>query len=345
MTCPGRPAGYGRVVSLPRKRRRLSEAKIVELGRTVVADEAKALREASRALDADFARAATAIADCSGRLVVAGMGKANFVAQKISSTFASTGTPSLFLHPADALHGDLGRLSRGDVVLVLSHSGETDEIIRLLEPVLEMKATTLAMTGSKASTLGQMAHVTIEMGRWKEAGTGLAPTTSTTVMLGLGDALAMAVLELKGFTEDGFRAFHPGGALGRQLMRVRDVMRQGEQLPKATPRATLSEVIAIMTRTPGRPGATTVVGTGGRLVGLFTDGDLRRMLEAGDVDLRQHIGEIMSPNPKVVRPDDHVRMASKLMRAHKIDQVPVVDEKGRPVGLLDVQDLLAQRLF
>ncbi|MBK8013716.1 MAG: KpsF/GutQ family sugar-phosphate isomerase [Deltaproteobacteria bacterium] len=332
-------------MSSTRRRRRLSETKIVELGRRVVADEAKALREASRTLDSDFARATIAIADCSGRLVVAGMGKANFVAQKISSTFASTGTPSLFLHPADALHGDLGRLSNGDVVLVLSHSGETDEIIRLLESVQEMKATTLAITGSKASTLGRMAQITIEMGRWKEAGTGLAPTTSTTVMLGLGDALAMAVLELKGFTEDSFRLFHPGGALGRQLMRVRDVMRQGPHLPKATPRATLSEVIAIMTRTPGRPGATTVVGAGGRLVGMFTDGDLRRMLETGDVDLRQRIGELMSASPKVVRPDDHVRMASKLMRAHKIDQVPVVDERGRPVGLLDVQDLLAQRLL
>lgn len=308
-------------------------------------EEARAVQEAASRLNGDFTEAARSIARCKGRLVVSGMGKANFVAQKISATFASTGTPSLFLHPADALHGDLGRITKKDVLLGLSHSGETEEMLRLLGPVRHVGARVLAITASKSSSLGQGADLTLEMGRWEEAGSGLAPTTSTTVMLALGDALAMAVLKLRGFTADDFRQFHPAGALGRQLMRVEDVMRRGPMLPKVRQRAPLSEVIAVMTGTPGRPGAATVVGRTGKLVGMFTDGDLRRLMDAGTFDLTTLVEEVMCARPKTVRPDQAVTEAAAVLRAHHVDQVPVVDDRGRPVGLLDVQDLLTQRFL
>ncbi|MCK6549385.1 KpsF/GutQ family sugar-phosphate isomerase [Myxococcota bacterium] len=334
----------------PAKRRRpapiaLPGEEILALGRRVLEDEADAVREASKRLSGDFARAAELIAKARGRVVVSGMGKAGFVAQKISATFASTGTPSLFLHPADAVHGDLGRLAADDVLLALSHSGETEEVVRLLEPAKQMGATVLAMTASKASALGHGADLTLEMGRWEETGTGLAPTTSTTVMLALGDALAVAVLNLRGFTEDDFRQYHPGGALARRLMRVGEVMRRAEMLPKVKQTAPLSEVIAVMTKTPGRPGSTTIVDRAGKLVGLFTDGDLRRMLEAGSFDPSAEVSAVMTRHPKTVTADQYVTEAAEVLRDFGIDQVPVVDARGRPVGLLDVQDLLALRFI
>ena len=306
-----------------------------------MADEAKAVAEAGAKLDGDFSRATKVIGECAGRLVVTGMGKANFVAQKISATFASTGTPSLFLHPADALHGDLGRLTSADVVLALSHSGETEELTRLIPAVKAMGATVLAMTASKRSSLGRAADLTLEMGRWDEAGTGLAPTTSTTVMLALGDALAMVVLQMRGFTEDDFKLFHPAGALGRRLMCVEDVMRQGDMLPIVKPTATIAEVISVMTSTPGRPGATTIVGARKKLVGMFTDGDLRRLMETGACALDAEIATVMTASPKTISPTQRITEAAEVMRRHHIDQVPVVDDRHRPVGLLDVQDLLA----
>jgi arabinose-5-phosphate isomerase len=334
----------------PRRRRRerpaeLDASQLIALGKSVLEDEATAVREAARRLSGDFAEAARLIATSKGRLVVSGMGKAGFVAQKISATFASTGTPSLFLHPADALHGDIGRLMDKDVLLAISHSGETEELVRLLEPAKQMGATVLAMTAAKSSTLGRAADFTLEMGRWEETGTGLAPTTSTTVMLALGDALAVAVLKLRGFTEEEFRQYHPAGALARRLMRVADVMRQGEMLPKVKSSARLSEVIAVMTNTPGRPGAAAIVDASGKLVGLFTDGDLRRLVEQGTFDPRARAGEVMTKNPKTVLPTSYVTDAAQVLRQFSIDQVPVVDARGRPVGLLDVQDLLAMRFI
>lgn len=306
----------------------------------MLADEANAVAEAADRLNGDFSRAAKMIAGLEGRLVVTGMGKANFVGQKISATFASTGTPSLFLHPADALHGDLGRLRAEDVVLALSHSGETEEMTRLIPAVRSMGSTVLAITASKRSTLGGLADLTIEMGRWDEAGTGLAPTTSTTVMLALGDALAVVVLRMRGFTEEDFKLFHPAGALGRRLKSVSEVMRQGDMLPIAKPTSTITQVIGVMTSTQGRPGATMIVKKR-KLIGMFTDGDLRRLLEAGECDLEAPVSTVMSKSPKTVTPDQRVSEAVRVLRDFHIDQVPVVDDKGRPVGLLDVQDLLA----
>ncbi len=315
------------------------------LGREVLSDEARALDDAAGRLNGDFKEACGVIAECEGRLVVTGMGKANFVAQKISATFASTGTPSLFVHPADALHGDLGRITDRDVVLALSHSGETDEMLSLAKPVREMGATVLAMTASKASSLGRIADHTLEMGRWEEAGMGLAPTTSTTVMMALGDALAMVVMRLRGFTVDDFAQFHPAGALGRRLKRVKSVMRTGDMLPVVKRTAMLSEVIATMTATPGRPGAAVVVTKKGKLAGIFTDGDLRRISQSGSIDLDTPVHKSMGRHAKTVRPNQHVSAAADVLRTFHVDQVVVVDADNRPVGLLDVQDLLTLRLM
>lgn len=319
---------------------------MLALARDVLADEARALEEAAGRLNGDFVEACRQIARCDGRLVVTGMGKANFVAQKISATFASTGTPSLFVHPADALHGDLGRITDHDVVLALSHSGETEEMLSLVPPVKRMGATVLAMTASKASSLSRAADLTLEMGRWEEAGMGLAPTTSTTVMMALGDALAMVVLRLRGFTEDDFAQFHPGGSLGRKLKKVRAVMRSGDMLPVVGRDASLSEAITVMTATPGRPGAAIVVTKKGKLAGIFTDGDLRRLTDGlGSIDFGEPVHRRMGKRPKTVRPNQHVTAAAEVMRAHHVDQVVVVDEQDRPVGLLDVQDLLTLRVM
>lgn len=338
---PMRPPRRRRVKEQPE----LTAERLLELGKSVLEDEARAVQEASARLNGDFVDAARLIARAKGRLVVSGMGKAGFVAQKISATFASTGTPSLFLHPADALHGDLGRLIANDVLLLISHSGETEEIVRLLEPAKQMRATVLAMTATKSSALGQGADLTLEMSRWEETGTGLAPTTSTTVMLALGDALAVAVLKLRGFTEEEFRQYHPGGALARRLMRVGEVMRHGEMLPKVRATAKLTQVIAAMTKTRGRPGAATIVDGSGKLCGMFTDGDLRRLIEVGAFESDCCVRDVMSKNPKTVTPSQYVTEAAAVMRQYSIDQVPVVDDRERPIGLLDVQDLLALRFL
>ena len=323
----------------------LTAVQLREIGRAVLGDEAAALQEAAAKLDPTFAEAVHTIVECEGRLVVTGMGKAGFIARKISATFSSTGTPSLFLHPADALHGDLGRITASDVVLALSHSGETEEVIRLIDPLRRVGAKVLAVTASRSSSLGKIADMILEMGLHTEAGHGLAPTTSTTVMLGLGDALAMAVLRVRGFTDDDFLAFHPGGAIGRRNMRVHEIMRAGEMLPTARPTDSLAHVIAVMTKTKGRPGASTIVGDDGGLVGMFTDGDLRRLLEVGAFEPGAPVETVMTKDPKFAKPDQPVTEAATLMRSYRVDQVPVVDDAGRPVGLLDVQELLALRFL
>ena len=285
------------------------------------------------------------IVNSPGRLVVTGMGKAGFIAQKISATFASTGTPSLFLHPADAVHGDLGRIGTGDVVLALSHSGETEEMTRLLVPLERVNVPVLAITAKKESSLGQGARFCIAMGKVEEAGNGLAPTTSTTLMLAIGDALSMAVQDCRGFTADQFAQFHPGGSLGRKLMKVHEVMRKGEMLPVVSVEATLPEVLQAMTETQGRPGACMVIEANETLVGMFTDGDLRRLLESNQFDLSQTAKDVMISNPKTVGPDQQVTEAAKLLQTFHVDQVPVVDAAHRPVGLLDVQDLLSLKFM
>ena len=328
-----------RAGKIPREKRDL-----VAQGQAVVAAEAAAISAVR--LDESFATAVRWILGCKGRVVVTGMGKPGFVAQKISATLASTGTPSLYVHPAEAAHGDLGRIARDDVVIALSNSGETDEILRLLPALSKIGARVVAITRDRANPLSRAADLTIAIGNVEEAcPMGLAPTASTAVLLAVGDALAMTVLQSRPFDREEYALFHPGGKLGRGLMKVGEIMRSGEANPVVQEDAPLSSAVASMTRTPGRPGATTVVDGAGRLAGIFTDGDLRRLVERGEADFARPVSTAMCRNPRTVRPDALVADAARVLRQARIDQVPVVDAEGRPVGLLDVQDLLAAKIL
>jgi arabinose-5-phosphate isomerase len=274
------------------------------------------------------------------------MGKPGFVAQKISATLASTGTPSLFVHPAEAAHGDLGRIARDDVVIALSNSGETEELTRLLPGLRKIGAKIVAVTKDANNSLARGADLVLEIGDVEEAcPMGLAPTASTAVLLAVGDALAMTVLANKAFDKEEYALFHPGGKLGRGLMKVGELMRQGAANPVIAQSAPLSAAVAVMTETTGRPGAASVVDAAGRLVGIFTDGDLRRLVEHGQTDFSKPVSGAMGKNPRRVKPDLLVTEAAHVMRKARIDQVPVVDDDGKPVGLLDVQDLLAAKIL
>jgi arabinose-5-phosphate isomerase len=270
------------------------------------------------------------------------MGKAGFIAQKTSATLASTGTPSIFLHPAEAIHGDLGRVDQGDLLLAFSKSGETEELMVMLPHVKSCGATLVAITQESGSTLGRHSDLVLELGRIDEAGPhGLAPSASTTAMLALGDALALVVQEGRNFGPEDFARFHPGGDLGRKLMKVGELMRTGERNPCVRDEATVLEAIEVMTRTPGRPGATSVVDDAGQLVGFFTDGDLRRIIENGLSNPRElRVDAAMTPSPRSISADTFALEALALMHQFEIDQLPVVDADGRLTGLLDVQDLL-----
>jgi arabinose-5-phosphate isomerase len=319
---------------------------LVEYARDVIRLEAEAIAQLSARLNGTFSRAVEMVLGCTGRVVVTGMGKPGFIAQKISATFASTGTPSLYLHPAEALHGDLGRLAPGDLVLALSNSGETDEIVRMLPSLKRLGAPIVAITGGPRSALAGAADVVLDIGPVPEAcPLGLAPTTSTVALLALGDALAMAVQHKRGFSTEQFASLHPGGSLGRQLLRVRDVMRTGAANPTVRWDAALKDTAAVMTRTEGRPGAASVVDADGRLIGMFTDGDLRRMVQKGDFDFSRPVSSAMAKSPRTACPTDLATVAAETMREGQFDQLPVVDDEGRPIGLLDVQDLLAARLL
>ena len=304
--------------------------------------EATAIERLEGRLEASFSRAVDRILQCRGQLIVSGMGKAGLVASKISATFASTGTPSLFLHPAEALHGDVGRVRPADVVLALSNSGETAEVNAVVPVARKIGASVLALTGRPDSTLGRLADEVLDIGEVEEAcPLKLAPTASTTAMLALGDALAMVVLSERGFGREDYARFHPAGSLGRRLMRIREVMREGEALPIVRRGTPVRSVLIQTSSTSGRPGAALVVNQDGRLAGIFTDGDLRRLLEREDPDLLQApVDDFMGRQPKTLGPDQLAEEAHRLLRENKIDQAPVVDEDGRPIGLVDVQDLL-----
>jgi arabinose-5-phosphate isomerase len=319
----------------------------IQRARAIIATEADALRQVAERVDGDFLRTVDAILSLEGRVVTAGMGKAGIIAQKLSATFASTGTSSIYLHPAEAIHGDLGRIARGDLLLALSKSGETEEVLRLLGPVKAVGCRVVAMTQSRQSTLAKHADLVLALGDLEEAGTlRLAPTVSTTAMLCLGDALAIVVQEGRNFGPEDFARYHPGGDLGRRLMRVEELMRRGDRNPIVRSGVSLLETIGVMTRTPGRPGATSVVDSGDRLVGFFTDGDLRRLLESAAVtDLRsQRIDDVMTRNPRAISPDTFAIEALASLHNFRVDQLPVVAADGRLVGLLDVQDLLDLRI-
>ena len=300
------------------------------------------MRQVAERFGQSFLQTLDMILALRGRVVTAGMGKAGFIAQKVSATFASTGTPSIFLHPAEAIHGDLGRVDSGDLLLAFSKSGETQELLVMLPHVKAVGVPLVAITQDADSTLGRHSDLVLELGRIDEAGPfGLAPSASTTAMLALGDALALVVQEGRRFGPDEFARFHPGGDLGRRLMKVGELMRTGTRNPSVQSGANLLQAIEVMTRTPGRPGATSVVDRDGRLVGLFTDGDLRRLIERGLQNPRERrIDEVMTRNPRSIRGDTFALEALALMHQFAVDQLPVVDAENRLLGLLDVQDLL-----
>ncbi len=318
----------------------------VEYGRQVLEVEEHAIRKVREALGSGFNDAVALLLGCTGRVVVTGMGKAGIIATKISATLASTGTPSLYLHPADAYHGDIGRVVRNDVVLILSNSGETEEIVRLLPLIRKFGARIVAITGSGSSTLARHSDIVLCMGEIDEAcPIGLAPTASTTAMLALGDALAMAVAKARNFTVEEYAAHHPGGSLGRRLIKVGEIMRSGDAITVVRQDGTVLDTLLKMNRTKGRPGAASVVDDAGRLAGIVTDGDLVRHMERGESFLSRPVSEVMGRQPKTIGLSRLATEALQILRDHKVDQLPVIDDERRPVGLVDIQDLAAVGLL
>ncbi len=307
--------------------------------------EAAAVRGLQRRLNDDFVRAVELMLRVSGRVVVMGMGKSGHIGRKIAATLASTGTPAMFVHPAEASHGDLGMVMPVDVVLAISNSGEADELTTLLPLIRRMGAPLVAMTGHPQSTLGRNADLVLDSGVEKEAcPLNLAPTASTTAQMALGDALAMALLDARGFKAEDFARSHPGGALGRRLLtRVMDVMRRGEAVPAGGPGASLSELMREMTRKG--LGASAVVDEGGRALGIFTDGDLRRLVETGR-DLRALTAqEVMHASPRQIRDDALAAEAAKMMEQHRVTVLLVQDQAGQLVGAINSNDLMRAKVI
>ena len=311
----------------------------LETARRVLEIEAQAIRDLIPRLGPELGRAVEILFGCAGRVVVTGMGKSGIVGQKISATLSSTGTPSLFLHPAEAIHGDLGRIVKGDVVLAVSYSGETAEIIALTPTIRRLGSALVAITGAPSSTLAAGADVHLDASIREEAcPLGLAPTASTTAALALGDALAMALLERRGFTVDDFAVLHPGGRLGRKLLRVEDVMHKGDGVPRVAPETPMKDVLFEMTRK--RLGMTTVADADGRLRGMISDGDLRRQMERhGYTLLDRTASQCMTAGAVVIGRAQLATAALALMEERRITSLPVVDEEGRVEGVVHLHDL------
>ncbi len=311
----------------------------IETARAVLATEAEGLHALAAALDGGFPRAVDLLLGATGRVVVSGMGKSGHIARKIAATLASTGTPALFVHPAEASHGDLGMIVPGDAVLALSNSGETAELADLIAHASRFGLPLVAITGRAGSTLATAATVALVLPPAREAcPLGLAPTTSTTMQLALGDALAVALVSRRGFGAADFRKFHPGGKLGAQLRRVRDLMHTGAALPLATPATPMPDALVLMTEK--RFGCLGVVNDAGRLVGIMTDGDLRRAM--GPDLLAREVAAVMTPSPRTIGPEALAAEALHLMNARErpITALFVVDAAGRPAGILHIHDLL-----
>ncbi|MBZ8140383.1 arabinose-5-phosphate isomerase [Rubrivivax gelatinosus] len=307
--------------------------------------EAQALLGLAARQHEGFPNAVKAMLECHGRVVVMGMGKSGHVGRKIAATLASTGTPAFFVHPAEASHGDLGMLMSGDVVLAISNSGESDELAAILPTIRRLGVTVIGMTGKPESTLARHADIVVSSAVDQEAcPLNLAPTASTTAQIALGDALAVALLDARGFREEDFARSHPGGSLGRKLlMHVRDLMRSGDALPQVAPDASFTELLREMTRKG--LGFTALVDTEGRPAGIFTDGDLRRLIERG-ADLRAlTAGDVMHARPKLIRDDALAVDAAALMETHRITSVLVVDAQGRLVGALNSNDLMRAKVI
>ena len=318
---------------------------IARSARTVIAIEARAVHALESRIGRDFVEACRLILACKGRVIVSGMGKSGHVARKIAATLASTGTPAMFVHPAEASHGDLGMIKSVDLVLAISNSGETDELVRLLPTLERMELKIIALTSRPQSTLARHADAVLDVKVPKEAcPLNLAPTASTTAQMAMGDALAVALLDARGFGSEDFARSHPGGALGRKLLtHVSDVMRSGDDVPQVAPTASLIELMREMS-SKGL-GATAVVDATGRAVGIFTDGDLRRKVETG-ADLRAlTAADVMHPRPRTLRADALAVEAAELMEEHRITSVLVIDAAGLLIGALSINDLMRAKVI
>jgi arabinose-5-phosphate isomerase len=316
----------------------------LETARRVLKIEAQAIQDVLARLDDTFEKAVDLLFHCTGRVVVTGMGKSGLVGRKISATLSSTGTPSFFLHPADALHGDLGMLARGDAMFAVSYGGETGEIVQLLEPLKRLEAPLITLTGKMHSTLAKVSDVVIDVSVREEAcSLNLAPTASTTVAMAVGDALAVSLLERRGFQPNDFAELHPAGRLGRKLLRVEHKMHTGEAIPRVATDTPMPEVIHEMSRKG--LGMTTVLESDGRLAGIVTDGDLRRLMEQHrGATLEMAAGEAMTRNPQTIGPRVLASEALNQMEKRKITSVVVVDQEKRVLGVLHLHDLWGLQL-
>lgn len=315
----------------------------LDYARKVIKAEAEAINAITPIVDPSFAQACEMIYSCSGSCIVSGIGKAGIIGQKISATLASTGTPSHFLHPAEAVHGDLGRLRKNDIVIVLSYGGETDEVIRLINLVKQLEIKLITITGDRDSTLSKYADVVLCMGKMSEAcPLGVAPSVSTTCMLAVGDALAFTVMKARNFSVEDYVRFHPGGLLGAKLMTVEQSMmfKRGEKLPIAQVSDTINTLLK-RARDVKRHGAVMVVDIKGRLAGIITDADLRRLMtEGGSGAFDFKAGDVMTADCKRIRADALASEATAIFHKYRIDDLPVVDADNKPIGLIDVQDIV-----
>lgn len=310
----------------------------------VLQNEAKAVDLMTDVVDDNFSKAIGIMYDCKGSVIVTGMGKAGIVGQKISATLASTGTPSHFLHPAEAVHGDLGRVQQEDVVMVLSFGGETDEIVRLITLLKQREIAMIAITGKAESKLAKYSNVAVVMPSVDEAGPfGIAPTVSTTCMLAIGDSMALTIMKAREFSSEDFARFHPGGSLGAKLITVEQSMmfQPGQLMPVVNVDDTIKEML-VKTAELRRHGAVMVVNGQGQLAGIITDADLRRHLtENSAKGFNVAVGEVMTANPKCIRADSLAAEAMAIFHKFRIDELPVVDGDSKPVGMIDVQDIVA----
>ncbi|HEV7607466.1 MAG TPA: KpsF/GutQ family sugar-phosphate isomerase [Steroidobacteraceae bacterium] len=318
---------------------KIDPAALIAAGRRALEIEGRAIAALVPRLDASFARACAICFDCHGRVIVSGMGKSGHIAGKIAATLASTGTPSFFMHAAEASHGDIGMITRDDVLLAISNSGETPEVLLLIPHLSRLGVPIIAVTGNAKSNLARAASVHLDVSVAEEAcPLNLAPTASTTATLALGDALAVALLEARGFTSQDFARSHPGGALGRKLLlHVADVMRTGDDMPIVSPTVSLAEGLVVMSK---KGLGMCVVIDAGRVLGVFTDGDLRRVLDRESNVHKTSMREVMTSPGKSVKATDLAAEAAHLMEKHRITALPVIDEQGALVGALNVHDLL-----
>ena len=319
--------------------------KLIELGRAVIETETDALSKLVDRIDEKFVTACSKILDCEGRTVVIGMGKSGHIGNKIAATLASTGTPAFFVHPGEASHGDVGMITKKDVVIALSNSGETDEIMTLLPVIKRLDIPLIAITGNLDSTLAKSATVSIDVSVPKEAcPLGLAPTASTTAMLAMGDAIAIALLEARSFSKEDFALSHPAGALGRRLLlRVVDIMHTGNEIPKVYEETLLKEALVEMTQKG--LGTTAIVDKNDNVIGIFTDGDIRRSFDSNADVHKTVVGELMTRNCKVIDKNRLAAEALAVMEDQKINALLVVDEQNRLIGILNMHDLLRARVI